>query len=212
MFITGPDVIKTVTHEEVSKEELGGADGTTRLQERVAHLTAVGRRQDCAALIRGCSRSLPSNNLEDPPFGDRGRSADRDRSGASTGARSRRSEQALRHPPRDRRGGGRRRLPRGPRATSPATWSSAFARLGGRSVGVVANQPAVLAGCAGHRRVAQGGAVSCASATPSTLPLVTFEDVPGFLPGTSQQEHGGIIATAPSCSTRSPRPPCPRSP
>ena len=84
-----------------------------------------------------------------------------------------------------------------------------FVRLAGRPVGVVANQPAHLAGVLDINASVKG-ARFMRFCDAFNVPLLILEDVPGFLPGV-EQEHGGIISTAPSCSTRSPRPPCPRS-
>jgi propionyl-CoA carboxylase beta chain len=187
MFVTGPDVIKTVTHEDVTKEELGGAM-THNATSGVAHF-AVPDDRECLALLRDLLSYLPSNNLDDAP---RRASAD----------------------PIDREDDALDRLvptqPNQPYDILDLIHSVAddgaflevhrhyaknlvvgFARLGGRSVGIVANQPAVLAGCldiAGSTK----GARFVRFCDAFNIPLITFEDVPGFLPGVNQ-EHGGII-------------------
>ena len=143
MFVTGPDVIKTVTHEEVTKEELGGAM-THNAKSGVAHF-AVADDRECLRLIRELLGYLPSNNLDDPPRRATSDPVDREDAGARH-ARARAAESAVRHarphPARRRR----RRVPRGARHFAQNIVVG-FARLGGRPVGIVANQPAVLAGC-----------------------------------------------------------------
>jgi propionyl-CoA carboxylase beta chain len=187
MFVTGPDVLRTVTHEEVSKEELGGAM-THNERSGVAHF-AVADDRACLALIRDLLRFLPSNNLDSPP------------------------EVECRDP-LDREDAGLDRLvpqsPNQPYDMLDLIHSVAdegaflevhrhfarnlivgFARLGGRSVGIVANQPAHLAGTLDIDASVKG-ARFVRFCDAFNIPLVTFEDVPGFLPGTAQ-EYGGII-------------------
>jgi propionyl-CoA carboxylase beta chain len=187
MFVTGPDVIKTVTHEEVSKHELGGAM-THNEKSGVAHFVARDDR-DCLAMIRELMGFLPANNLEDPPR--RASSDPVDRADASLD----------RLVPED---------PMQPYDIKDAIHSImddgdffevhehyaknivvGFARLDGRPVGIVANQPAVLAGCL-DINASLKGARFVRFCDAFNIPLITFEDVPGFLPGT-QQEFGGII-------------------
>jgi propionyl-CoA carboxylase beta chain len=187
MFVTGPDVIRTVTHEEVTKEQLGGAM-THNEQSGVAHF-AVADDRECLALIRDLLSFLPSNNLDDPPRGKANDPPDRE-------------DEAL-----------DRLVPVSP--TQPydildLVHSVAddgyflevhqhyarnivvgFARLDGRPVGIVANQPAVLAGTLDINASVKG-ARFVRFCDAFNIPLVTFEDVPGFLPGTVQ-EYGGII-------------------
>jgi propionyl-CoA carboxylase beta chain len=187
MFVTGPDVIRTVTHEEVTKEELGGAM-THNETSGVAHFAAEDDR-DCLALIRDLLSFLPSNNVDDAP---RRRSSDEpDREDAvldqlvptapnqpydmldviHTIADEGDFLEVQRHYARNIIVG--------------------FARLDGRSIGIVANQPAVLAGTLDiNASVKAARFVRFCDAF--NIPLVTFEDVPGFLPGTVQ-EYGGII-------------------
>jgi propionyl-CoA carboxylase beta chain len=187
MFITGPDVIKTVTHEEVTKEELGGAM-THNSVSGVAHFAAEND-EDCLRLIRELLSFIPSNNLEDPPR-------------LATADPADRQEERL-----------NKIVPESP--TQPYDIRDiihavvddgylfevhehyaknivvGFARLGGRAVGIVANQPAHLAGVldidASVKAARFVRFCDCFN-----IPLITFEDVPGFLPGVDQ-EHNGII-------------------
>ncbi len=187
MFVTGPDVIKTVTHEEVSKEELGGAM-THNATSGVAHFVARDDA-DCLAMIRELLGFIPSNNLEDPPRR------------AASDAPDRREESLNSIVPED---------PLKPYDIKDVIHAVVdenyffevhehfarnlvvgFARLDGRPVGIVANQPAVLAGCL-DINASTKGARFVRFCDAFNIPLVTFEDVPGFLPGT-QQEFGGII-------------------
>jgi propionyl-CoA carboxylase beta chain len=187
MFVTGPDVIKTVTHEDVTKEALGGAMAHNA-KSGVAHVAAADDRE-CLALVRDLLSYLPSNNLDDPP---RGRSADPvDREDAALD----RLVPAQPNQPYDIHDLIRAVVDDGVflevHRYFAANIVTGFARLGGRPVGVVANQPAVLAGCLDIDASVKGARfVRCCDAF--NIPLITFEDVPGFLPGV-QQEHGGII-------------------
>jgi propionyl-CoA carboxylase beta chain len=187
MFVTGPDVIKTVTHEEVTKEELGGAM-THNATSGVAHF-AVPDDRECLRLVRELLGYLPSNNVDEAP---RRETAD----------------------PKDREEAGLDRLvPESPNqpydmldlihaVVDEGTFLEVhryfaknlvvgFARLAGRSVGIVANQPAYLAGTLDIDASVKG-ARFVRFCDAFNIPLVTFEDVPGFLPGT-RQEYGGII-------------------
>ena len=187
MFVTGPDVIRTVTHEEVTKEELGGA-ATHMAKSGVAHFVATNDR-DCLALIRELLALLPSNNLDDLPRA------------AATDPADREDEALDRLVPEN---------PNQPYDMHRLIQSVAdagyflevqsqyapniivgFARLGGTPVGIVANQPAHLAGVL-DIDAAVKGARFVRFCDAFNVPLVTFEDVPGFLPGTVQ-EWGGII-------------------
>ena len=187
MFITGPDVIKTVTHEEVTKEELGGAQ-THATRSGVAHFMSADDRS-CLALIRDLLSYLPSNNMEEPPRRPAGDDPER-------------IDPAL-----------DRLVPENPnkpydikelvRAVVDArvflevherfapNIVVGFARLGGQSVGIVANQPAHLAGTLDIDASVKA-ARFIRTCDAFNVPLVTFEDVPGFLPGTDQ-EFRGII-------------------
>ncbi|MBI3780095.1 MAG: methylmalonyl-CoA carboxyltransferase [candidate division NC10 bacterium] len=152
MFVTGPDVIKTVLHEEVSFEELGGAM-THNASSGVAHFAAESE-EECLASIRELLSYLPQNNLEDPP-----RRETRD------------FFEVQEH--------------------FAQNIVVGFARLDGYSVGFVANQPAMLAGC-----LDIGSSIKAARfirfCDAFNIPIITLEDVPGYLPGTAQ-ELGGII-------------------
>ena len=187
MFVTGPDVLKTVTHEEVSKEELGGAM-THNATSGVAHF-ATDDDRECLALIRDLLSFMPSNNVDDPP---RVRATDS----------AEREDAAL-----------DRIVPASPNHPYDMldvihlivdesyflevhqhfarNLLVGFARLDGRPVGIVANQPAVLAGTLDIDASVKG-ARFVRFCDAFNIPLVTFEDVPGFLPGTVQ-EYGGII-------------------
>jgi propionyl-CoA carboxylase beta chain len=187
MFVTGPDVIRTVTHEEVSKEDLGGAM-THNVRSGVAHF-AVDDDRACLALIRDLLSYLPANNTEDPPLR---RSDDPpDREDAALDALI--PEEPTR--PYDMKAlveavvDDHRFLE--VHAHFAANIVVGLARFAGRTVGIVANQPAVLAGCLDiDASVKAARFVRFCDAF--NIPLVTFEDVPGFLPGTGQ-EFGGII-------------------
>ncbi len=187
MFITGPDVIKTVTHEEVTQEELGGAR-THNFKSGVAHL-ACEDDAHCLASVRELMAFLPSNNHEDPPARPTEDPVDREAPELD----------AL--------------VPRDPMkpydikdVIEPVVDDGeffeiqphyaqniciGFARLGGHPVGVVANQPMVLAGCLDINASVKA-ARFVRFCDCFNIPILTFVDVPGFLPGTDQ-EYGGII-------------------
>jgi len=187
MFVTGPNVVKTVTHEDVSMEELGGAE-THASVSGVAHFIHDSEPATLAA-IRELFRYIPQNNLEDPP---RGRATD---------PRDRRDEALLDvvpdHPnkPYDIHDVIRRVVDDGEFYEVQQEYAQnivcGLAHLGGYSVGIVANQPAVLAGVL-DINASLKAARFIRFCDAFNIPLVTFEDVPGFLPGTAQ-EHGGII-------------------
>jgi propionyl-CoA carboxylase beta chain len=192
MFITGPDVIKAVTHEEVSKDELGGA-ATHAGRSGVAHRRFDDERA-CLAGLRELLAFLPQNNREDPPrkLGADGRPRDRaDREDADLDSFIPRDPAK----PYDMHEVLRRVIDGGEffeiQPEHAGNIIVGFARLDGRPVGVVANQPAVLAGCldidASVKAARFVRFCDCFN-----IPLVTFVDVPGFLPGTGQ-EWGGII-------------------
>ncbi|HEY6803551.1 MAG TPA: acyl-CoA carboxylase subunit beta [Pyrinomonadaceae bacterium] len=187
MFITGPEVIKTVTHEEVSKEELGGAI-THNSVSGVAHFAAESD-EHALRLVRELLSFIPSNNLEDPPEAFSEDPVDR-------------SEVKLNsiipeasNQPYDIREVINLVVDEGYFFEVQQMYAQnicvGFARLGGRSVGIVANQPAYLAGVLDIDASIKG-ARFVRFCDCFNIPLVTFEDVPGFLPGVSQ-EHGGII-------------------
>ncbi|MBI4868730.1 MAG: acyl-CoA carboxylase subunit beta [Candidatus Wallbacteria bacterium] len=187
MFVTGPEVIKTVTHEEVSFEDLGGAR-THNQKSGVAHFLCPGEKE-CLTAIRHLLSYLPANNMEDPPAVAPSDPIDR-------------IDPELRE-----------LIPENPnkpydikeiieRVADRDTFLEVqplyapnivvgFARVAGKPVGIVANQPAFLAGtldiAASIKAARFIRFCDCFN-----IPLLTFEDVPGFLPGT-QQEWGGII-------------------
>jgi len=187
MFITGPEVIREVTHQDVTKEALGGAM-THNGVSGVAHFAATDDR-DALALIRELLSFMPSNNMEDPP---RRPTTDPD---------DRTDEQlnsivpANPNLPYDITNVIRAVVDDGRFLEVHEHWARnlvvGFARLSGRVVGVVANQPAVLAGVL-DINASRKGARFVRFCDCFNIPLVTFEDVPGFLPGTDQ-EYGGII-------------------
>ncbi|HEX4006041.1 MAG TPA: acyl-CoA carboxylase subunit beta [Acidobacteriaceae bacterium] len=187
MFVTGPDVIRTVTHEEVTKEKLGGATTHNEISG-VAHFMAHDDA-DCLAMIRELLSFLPSNNLDDPPrrpCTDPVDRADRDLDGLVPAD----SKQ-----PYDIKDAIVRVIDDGYFFEVHEHFARnivvGFARMNGRPVGIVANQPAFLAGVLDiDASVKAARFVRFCDAF--NIPLITFEDVPGFLPGT-QQEYGGII-------------------
>ncbi|MFI5366380.1 MAG: acyl-CoA carboxylase subunit beta [Candidatus Binatia bacterium] len=187
MFITGPDVIRTVTHEEVTQEDLGGAF-THSTRSGVSHFAARSEAE-CIAMIRELLSYIPSNNLEDPPV-------------VPTTDDPNRRDEKLRNAVPDN--------PNKPYDIKEIITAVVddrhffevqrdyaknivigFAHLGGRSVGIVANQPAFLAGVLDIDSSRKAGRFvrfcDCFN-----IPIITFVDVPGFLPGTAQ-EYGGII-------------------
>ncbi len=187
MFVTGPNVIKTVTHEEVTSEALGGA-AVHNETSGVAHFQSRNEA-DCLQSIRRLLTYLPANNLDEPP------------SVPSDDPPDRRDEKLNKVIPED---------PRKPydmhdvigSVVDPGTFFEVaakfaqniivgFARFHGRVAGIVAQQPAVLAGCLDINSSVKG-ARFVRFCDAFNIPLVTFEDVPGFLPGVTQ-EHGGII-------------------
>jgi propionyl-CoA carboxylase beta chain len=187
MFITGPDVIKAVTHEEVSKEELGGAH-THATRSGVAHRAFPDERA-CLLGLRELLTFLPQNNREDPPRRPAAKAPPADDPALD--------DFVPRDPakPYDMRDLVRRVVDDGNlfeiQPEHAPNMLVGFARLDGRPVGVVANQPAHLAGCldidASVKAARFVRFCDCFN-----IPLVTFVDVPGFLPGTAQ-EFGGII-------------------
>jgi len=187
MFLTGPDVIRTVTHEEVTKEELGGAS-THASKSGVCHFT-VPDDTSCLLAIRDLLSYLPSNNLEDPPAGSSDDSPDREDEILDALIPNDPNKpydiKRLIHSVVD---DGRFLEVQVDYARNLVV---GFARLANQSVGVVANQPNYLAGVL-DIDASLKGARFVRFCDAFNIPLVTFEDVPGFLPGT-QQEFGGII-------------------
>ncbi|MBI3242471.1 MAG: acyl-CoA carboxylase subunit beta [Chloroflexi bacterium] len=187
MFVTGPDVVKSVTAEEVSFEDLGGASVHSSVSG-VCHYVAENEA-DCLFLIRKLLGYIPQNNMEDPPF-------------VKSIDDSLREDAALDsivpenpNKPYDIKDVITRIVDNGEFFEIHADYAQnivvGFARLGGHSVGVIANQPAVLAGVL-DINASEKGARFIRFCDCFNIPLVTFEDVPGFLPGV-KQEHGGII-------------------
>jgi acetyl-CoA carboxylase carboxyltransferase component len=187
MFITGPDVIKTVTGEDVTFEELGGAETHAR---RSGIASFVGEDEpDCLAQVRYLLSFLPANNLEDAPsFAPRD---DPERRDESLNALIPDSPRAA----YDMKDVIRRVVDEGEFFEVFDQWAKniliGFARLDGRSIGVVANQPKELAGTLDYES-SEKAARFIRFCDAFNIPLVVFEDVPGFLPGTAQ-EYGGII-------------------
>jgi propionyl-CoA carboxylase beta chain len=187
MFVTGPNVVKTVTHEDVTMEQLGGAD-THAGTSGVAHF-ACDSELACLQQIRELFRYVPSNNVDLPPRG------------TGRDPRDRRDEALLDvipdnpNKPYDMHDVLKRVVDDGEfyevQPDFAANIVVGFAHLGGHSVGIVANQPAVLAGVL-DINASLKAARFVRFCDCFNIPLVTFEDVPGFLPGTLQ-EHGGII-------------------
>jgi len=187
MFVTGPDVIKTVTHEEVTKEELGGAITHNEISG-VAHF-ALENDKACLACMRELLSFLPSNNMEEPPIKQTKDSPDRIITDLD------------------------KVVPENPntpydikKIIAPVLDDEyffethqhfaknivvGFGRLNGKPVGIVANQPAYLAGVL-DIQASRKAASFVRFCDAFNIPLITFEDVPGFLPGVNQ-EHGGII-------------------
>jgi len=187
MFITGPDVIKAVTHEEVTKDELGGAM-THNAKSGVAHFLAHDDAE-CLSMIRELFSFMPSNNLEDAPRRACTDPIDRADEELDTLVPS---ESNL---PYDIKDVIHRVIDDGYFFEVQEHYAKniviGFARLNGKSVGIVANQPAFLAGVLDINASIKG-ARFVRFCDCFNIPLITFEDVPGFLPGT-QQEYGGII-------------------
>ena len=187
MFVTGPNVVKTVTHEDVTSDELGGADvhgGTSGVAQFV-----LDSEVECLAEIRRLVGFLPGNNVDSPPRR------------TATDPADRRDEALLAvvpdnpNKPYDMHEVIRRVVDDGELLEVHRDYGQnlivGFARLGGHPVGIIANQPAVLAGVL-DIKASRKGARFVRFCDAFNIPLVTFEDVPGFLPGL-EQEHGGII-------------------
>jgi acetyl-CoA carboxylase carboxyltransferase component len=187
MFVTGPDVVKTVTHEEVTFEELGGAY-VHASKSGVSHFTAENEN-DALFLVQQLITYLPSNNMSDPPLT------------MTTDDPLRQDEELNQmvpdnpNKPYDMKQIVRRVVDDGQFFEVHEAWAQnvmvGFARLGGRPVGIVAQQPAVLAGVL-DVDASQKAARFVRFCDAFNVPLIVFEDVPGFMPGL-HQEHGGII-------------------
>ena len=187
MFVTGPDVIKTVTHEQVTKEKLGGAM-THNEVSGVAHFVAEDDRH-CLQLIRQLLTYLPSNNMEEPPVVETSDPPDRedpslDNLVPEEPDRPYDIKELIRTIADDN---GFMEV----HEHFAQNIVVGFARLGGQVAGIIANQPSVLAGVLDINASVKG-ARFVRFCDAFNIPLITFEDVPGFLPGTDQ-EWGGII-------------------
>ncbi len=187
MFVTGPDVVKAVTHEDVTLDQLGGAE-VHATKSGVAHFVTDDEVQ-CLLLLRRLIGYLPSNNIDGPPVVPTEDPADRmeaelDRVVPASSAKAYDMTEVI-----------RRVVDDGEMLEVHAGWAAnivcAFARLDGRTVGIVAQQPMVLAGVL-DIDASTKAARFVRFCDAFNIPLVTFVDVPGFLPGVSQ-EHGGII-------------------
>jgi acetyl-CoA carboxylase carboxyltransferase component len=187
MFVTGPDVVKAVTHEDVSFEDLGGTSVHSKVSG-VCHYVAESEA-DCLFLMRVLLGYLPQNNMEDPPF-------------VESNDDPLRSEIALdtivpdnANKPYDVKDVIRLVVDESNLFEIQSDYAPnivvGFARLGGHSIGIVANQPAHLAGVI-DIDAAEKASRFVRFCDAFNVPLITFVDVPGFLPGTAQ-EHGGII-------------------
>jgi len=187
MFVTGPDVIKTVTHEEVTKEELGGAM-THNTTSGVAHF-ALDNDKACLACIRELLSFIPSNNMEEPPVTPTDDDPERLIPDLDTAVPENPNQ------PYDIRNVIRPVLDDEYFFEVQEHFAKniviGFGRLNGKPVGIVANQPAHLAGVL-DIQASRKGAAFVRFCDAFNIPLITFEDVPGFLPGVNQ-EHGGII-------------------
>lgn len=187
MFVTGPNVVKTVTHEQVTSEELGGANVHSS-KSGVSHF-ACENEADAIAKLKQLLRYIPQNNLEDPPTAECTDPFDRE-------------DEHLNHivpenpnQPYDMKeviGG---IVDKGSFFEVHEDYAQniivGFAHLGGRSIGIIANQPSVMAGVLDIDSSIKG-ARFIRFCDAFNIPILTFEDVPGFLPGVAQ-EHGGII-------------------
>src|SRR5579871_5024135 len=187
MFVTGPDVIKTVTHEDVTKERLGGST-THNSVSGVGHFIAPDDAE-CLRMVRELLSYLPQNNRDDPPR--RAATDPIDRMDAALDTLI----PAESNMPYDIKDVIHRVVDDGEFFEVHEHFAQnivvGFGRLDGRPVGIVANQPAFLAGCLDIDSSVKGGRF-VRFCDAFNIPIVTFEDVPGFLPGTAQ-EFGGII-------------------
>jgi propionyl-CoA carboxylase beta chain len=190
MFVTGPDVVKTVTHEEVTQEELGGASAHSE-KSGVCHV-AADSEADTLYLIRKLLEYLPQNNMEDPPF--------------VPGDDPLRMEEELNtlipddpNKPYDMKEVIRLIVDNGQFYEIHENYAQnivvGFSRLGGHSIGIVANQPSVLAGVLDIDSSQKAGRF-VRFCDAFNIPILTFVDVPGFLPGTNQEHHGIIRSGA----------------
>jgi propionyl-CoA carboxylase beta chain len=187
MFVTGPNVVKTVTHEQVTSEELGGAM-THASKSGVAHF-ACENEADAITRLKRLLEYIPQNNMEDPPTADCSDPLDREDEALNTLVPENPNT------PYDIKDVINHVMDAGSFFEVHEEFAQnivvGFAHLGGRSIGIIANQPAVLAGCLDINSSTKG-ARFIRFCDAFNIPILTFEDVPGFLPGVDQ-EHGGII-------------------
>jgi propionyl-CoA carboxylase beta chain len=190
MFVTGPDVVRTVTHEEVTQEELGGA-GVHSEKSGVCHI-AADSEADTLYLIRKLMSYLPQNNMEDPPF-----ILSDDPLRMETALNTLVPDDA--NKPYDIKEAIHLIVDNNQFFEIHENYASnivvGFARLGGHSIGIVANQPAILAGVL-DIDASEKAARFVRFCDSFNIPIVTFVDVPGFLPGTFQEHHGIIRSGA----------------
>ena len=191
MFVTGPDVVKTVTHEEVTQEELGGASVHSE-KSGVCHV-AADSEADTLYLIRKLLGYLPQNNMEDAPFVPSGDDPLRMAEELDTIIPNDANK------PYDIKGVIDKIVDGGQffeiHENHAQNIVVGFARLGGHSIGIIANQPAVLAGVL-DIDASEKAARFVRFCDAFNIPLLTFVDVPGFLPGTNQEHHGIIRSGA----------------
>lgn len=187
MFVTGPNVVKTVTHEVVTSEELGGAV-VHASKSGVAHF-ACENEAEALTTLRKLLSYIPQNNLEDPPFVESNDPVDREDEVLNTIVPENPNKSY------DIKEVIHRVVDNGEFLEIQPDFAAniviGFARLGGRAIGIIANQPAVLAGVLDITS-SNKAARFIRFCDAFNIPLLTFEDVPGFLPGVDQ-EHGGII-------------------
>ncbi|MEN8151855.1 MAG: acyl-CoA carboxylase subunit beta [Planctomycetota bacterium] len=187
MFVTGPNVVKTVTHEEVTQEELGGAM-VHASKSGVAHFTAEDDAA-CVAMVRELVSYLPLNNMEDPPTLEPSDDPHRECPELDSLIPEDPNK------PYDMKDVVGAILDDGVFFEVHEHFAEnlivGYGRIGGRVVGIIGNQPAVLAGCL-DLAASMKGARFVRFCDAFNIPIITFEDVPGFLPGTDQ-EWGGII-------------------
>jgi propionyl-CoA carboxylase beta chain len=187
MFVTGPNVVKTVTHEQVTSEELGGAV-VHASKSGVAHF-ACENEADVIDKLKRLLSYMPQNNCEDPPWIDTHDPLDRQEEGLNRLVPDNPNQ------PYDIKDAINMIVDEGTFLEIHADFAMnivvGFARLGGRSIGIIANQPAVLAGVLDINSSAKAGRF-IRFCDAFNIPILTFEDVPGFMPGVDQ-EHGGII-------------------
>jgi len=187
MFVTGPNVVKTVTHEDITSEELGGA--VTHATKSGVACYAADNEPDAFRFARELLSYIPSNNMEDPPCVETDDPDDREDESLNSIVPFNPNK------PYDIIEAITRIVDEGKFLEIHADFAAnivvGFARLGGRAIGIIANQPAVLAGVLDISS-SMKAARFIRFCDAFNIPIITFEDVPGFLPGTDQ-EHGGII-------------------